>query len=58
VAGSEIERLVRSKHYGHSEFYAIAHQSGRIIEQLRLIPWKYSDPTRRIRRNVVSATCY
>jgi hypothetical protein len=30
---------------------------GRILEQLGQIQWKYSDPTRRIRSNVVSATC-
>jgi hypothetical protein len=31
---------------------------GRIMEQLGQIQWKHSDPTRRIRRNVVSATCH
>jgi len=30
----------------------------RIVEQLRQILWKYSDPTRRIRSYVVSATCH
>jgi len=27
------------------------------MEQLRQIQWKYSDPARRIRGNVVFATC-
>jgi hypothetical protein len=31
---------------------------GRIMEQQGQIQWKYSDPTRRIRNNVVSATCH
>jgi dihydrofolate reductase len=31
---------------------------GRIMEQLGQIQWRYSDPTRRIRSNVVSATCH
>ena len=30
---------------------------GQMMEQLGQIQWKYSDPTRRIRSNVVSATC-
>jgi len=28
-----------------------------MMKQLGQIQWKYSDPTRRIRSNVVSATC-
>ncbi|MGC1363581.1 MAG: hypothetical protein WA419_00570 [Silvibacterium sp.] len=31
---------------------------GHIMEQLGQIQWKYSDPTHRIRSNVVSATCH
>jgi len=30
----------------------------RIMEQFGQIEWKYFDPTRRIRSNVVSATCH
>jgi len=31
---------------------------GRIMEQLGQIQWRYSDPTRHIRSNVVPATCH
>jgi hypothetical protein len=42
--------------YSNSET-AIA-RAGHVMEQLGQIPWKYSNPTRSIRSNVVSAKCH
>jgi hypothetical protein len=52
----EYEFVVHPRLAGHGP--RLFASFGRIMEQLRLIQWKYSDPTGRIRSNVVSATCY
>jgi hypothetical protein len=55
--GTAVQQLKRQSRRGLSPLRLLARVGG-IVERLGQVQWNYSDPTRRIRSNVISARCH